>query len=117
MDQAFILIIGVYPEVVRRLGDALRQVGYTTVGLTDVPTAERELDGGTAAAVITSPFLQTAERKRLAASARRSGAKVIMLHAGEIADTELADAVISGTTSSVIDALQLLLPRPHEQSA
>lgn len=117
MDQLLILVIGVYPEVVRRLGAALRQVGYTAVCLTDPQSAERELNSGSAAAIITSPYLEAAARKRLAASARRSGAKVIMLHAGEIADTELADAVVSGTASSLVDALQSVLPRPHEQSA
>lgn len=116
MSEQFILVIGVYPEVVRRLGRCLEDAGYAVHMLTDAGDAEAELAAG-AAAVITSPYLSPAARQQVATAARRGGSKVVMLHAGEIADTELADAVVSAVPGSVVEALRHLLPRPRERSA
>lgn len=117
MNEQLIIVIGVYPEVVRRLGRALEDAGYGVHTLTDPRAVEAELRAG-ACAVITSPYLPLRARKEIAGAARQSGAKVVMLHTGEIADTELADAVVSAAPDSVVDALRdLLPPQEREQTA
>lgn len=111
MNEPFVVVIGVYPEVVRQLAQALEEAGYAVRTLIAHQAAEAEDLAARAAAIITSPFLPAQVRLRLAATARRGAAKVVMLHAGEISGTELADAVVSAVPTSVVEALRTLLPK------
>lgn len=117
MTEQLIIVIGIYSEVVRNLGRALAEAGYAVHTYTDPRGAEAELRQG-AAAVITSPYVTPDSRKRIATAARDCGVRVVMLHTGEIADTELADAVVSAVPGNVVDAmLHLLPPKRREHTA
>lgn len=117
MKDHFVIVIGVYPEVVRRVAGVLVEAGFTVQSLTDVAAAEKDLVAMQVAAIITSPYLPVEHRQRLAKAARRGGAKVVMLHFGGLDQTELADAVVSATPESVVEALRELLPAFRRHSA
>ena len=117
MLQKLVIVVGVYPEIVRHLGGALVEAGFTVRPTTSCVEAEAALGEAGAAALVTSPFLPAAQRKRIAKAARAAGAKVVMLHHGELADTEMADAVVSALPESVVEALRNLFSSAQRHSA
>ena len=117
MKEQLVIVIGVYPEFVRRLGGALVDAGFTVRPTTNCGDAEKALLSGKVAAVVTSPYLAASDRKRLATAARRGHAKVIMLHQGELKQTELADAVITASPENVVEALREMVPSSRRHTA
>ncbi|HZQ92292.1 MAG TPA: hypothetical protein VFA60_10905 [Terriglobales bacterium] len=106
-----ILSVGKIRSLLRERSRVLESAGYRVSTATSAEQALLLLAAEPYEAVVIGHAVRAASRHRIAAEAksRTPGIRVVMLHAGSISETELADAVIaSDSHSHLLETLRTL---------